>query len=146
MLDIFTDRATARLWKEFQRCFESEAAEEFLQILLTLMTIMFILNPEYRRNIKGFRGRYQFFSKDGQITMAAVFDDGKMEVKEGIIKNPHITITFRDGRALLNYIISPRPDILGSILRHDVETEGNLNYLYKLGHLAKQLQLMMPRL
>jgi hypothetical protein len=144
MLDIFNDTATARLWKEFQRCLESEAAEEFLQILLTLMKIIFILNPEYRRNIKGFHGRYQFLSKDGQVTMAAMFDDGKME--EGIIENPHITITFRDGRALLNYIISPRQDIIGSILRHDVETEGNLNYLYKLGYLAKQLQLMMPRL
>ena len=42
--------------------------------------------------------------------------------------------------------MSPRQDILGSMLRHDVGTEGNLNYLYKFGFMAKQLQLMMPQL
>ena len=77
--------------------------------------------------------------------MAAVFKNGRMDVLEKVIDNPDITITFRDGKTLLNFIISPRQDILGSMLRHDVRTDGNLNYLNKFGFMAKQLQLMMPQ-
>lgn len=146
MLNSIAQSAQDKLWEKFRNCFESEAAEEFLKILLTLMQISFVLNPEYRRNIKNFAGRYQFMSADGQVTMAAVFREGRMEVMEKTIDRPHITITFRDGRTLLNFIISPRQDILGSMLRHDVRTNGNLNYLNKFGYMAKQLQLMMPPL
>ena len=145
MLDFISQNAQEKLWENFRNCFESETAEEFLQILLTLMQIMFVFNHEYRRNIKNFNGRYQFASTDGQVTMAAVFKNGRMKVMEKVIDNPHITITFRDGKTLLNFIISPRQDILGSMLRHDVRTDGNLNYLNKFGFMAKQLQLMMPQ-
>lgn len=146
MLDYIAQSAQEKLWENFRNCFESETAEEFLQVLLTLMQIMFVLNHEYRRNIKNFDGRYQFSSVDGQVTMSAVFKNGRMEVMEKVIDNPHITITFRDGKTLLNFMISPRQDILGSMLRHDVRTDGNLNYLNKFGFMAKQLQLMMPQL
>lgn len=146
MLDSIALRAQEKLRERFRTCFESEAAEEFLQILLSLMQITFVINHEYRRNIKNFAGRYQFRSADGQVTMAAVFRNGRMEVMEKTITAPHITITFRDGRTLLNFIISPRQDILGSMLRHDVRTSGNLNYLNKFGYMAKQLQLMMAPL
>jgi hypothetical protein len=145
MLDLITQQAQKKLWEKFQNSFTSEVAEEFLQTLLTLMQIVFVVNHEYRRNIKNFEGRYQFCSKDGEVTIAAVFHNNRMDVMEKKIDRPDITITFRDGRTLLNFIISPRQDILGSMLRHDVVTEGNLNYLYKFGYMAKQLQLMMPQ-
>ena len=145
MLDLITQQAQKKLWEKFQNSFTSEVAEEFLQTLLTLMQIVFVVNHEYRRNIKNFEGRYQFCSKDGEVTIAAVFHNNRMDVMEKKIDRPDITITFRDGRTLLNFIISPRQDILGSMLRHDVVTEGNLNYLYKFGFMAKQLQLMMPQ-
>jgi len=145
MLDLITQQAQKKLWEKFQNSFTSEVAEEFLQTLLTLMQIVFVVNHEYRRNIKNFEGRYQFCSKDGEVTIAAVFHNGRMDVMEKKIDRPDITITFRDGKTLLNFIISPRQDILGSMLRHDVVTEGNLNYLYKFGFMAKQLQLMMPQ-
>lgn len=146
MLNSIALRAQEKLRERFRMCFESEAAEEFLQILLTLMQVTFLLNHEYRRNITNFAGRYQFKSADGQVTMAAVFRNGRMKVLEKAIENPNISITFRDGRTLLNFIISPRQDILGSMLRHDVRTNGNLNYLNKFGYMAKQLQLMMAPL
>ena len=145
MLDLITQQAQKKLWEKFQNSFTSEVAEEFLQTLLTLMQIVFAVNYDYRGNIKNFEGRYQFCSKDGEVTIAAVFHNGRMDVMEKKINRPDITITFRDGKTLLNFIISPRQDILGSMLRHDVVTEGNLNYLYKFGYMAKQLQLMMPQ-
>lgn len=144
MLDLITQQAQKKLWEQFHNSLTSEMAEEFLQTLLNLMMIVFVVNYDYRRNIKNFEGRYQFCSKDGQVTIAAVFHNGRMAVMEKKIERPNITITFRDGKTLLNFIISPRQDILGSMLRHDVVTDGNLNYLYKFGFMAKQLQLMMP--
>lgn len=146
MLDLITEQAQKKLWEQFNNSFTSEAAEEFLQTLLSLMKVVFAVNHDYRRNIKNFKGRYQFRSKDGEVTIAAVFHNGSMEVMEKKIDRPDITITFRDGKTLLNFIIAPRQDILGSMLRHDVVTGGNLNYLYKFGYMAKQLQLMMPQL
>ncbi|MCK9293888.1 MAG: hypothetical protein M0P70_02295 [Desulfobulbaceae bacterium] len=146
MPNLITQQAQKKLWEQWQKSFSSEVAEEFLQTLLTLMQFAFVVNPEYRQNIKYFEGRYQFCSKDGQVAIAAIFHDGRMEVMEKKINQANIAITFRDGKTLLNFILAPRQDILGSMLRHDVVTEGNLNYLYKFGFMAKQLQLMMPQL
>jgi hypothetical protein len=142
--DFFDQDNIRRLWGRFSNSFESEFAEDFLQTLLNLMRFMFVINPDYRQNIQGFTGRYQFLSADGGITLAALFDNGRMTVAEEVIDDPHITITFRNGRTLLNFLLSPRQDILGSMLRQDVKTSGNLNYLYRFGFMAKQLQLMMP--
>ncbi len=58
------------------------------------------------------------------------------------IDNTNVTVTFRNDKALMNYILSPKPDILGSILRQDVTIDGNFNYLYKFAYMAKRLQLM----
>ncbi len=143
-LDFISRAVQEELWEKFRNCLESEVAEEFLQTLLTLMQIMFVINHDYRRNIRKFNGRYQFRSEDSQVTVAALFEDGRMTVREGLIEDPHITVIFRNGRSLLNFILSPRQDILGSMLRHEVRTEGNLNYLNKFGYMAKHLQLMMP--
>ena len=144
MLEMITAKAQDKLWKNFSRCLAAEAAEEFLETLLTLMKIMFVVNPEYRENIRDFDGRYQFCGRDG-LKVAAVFRRGRMEVTDDVlIADPHITITFRDGRTLMKFLLAPKQDILGSMLRHDVVTEGNLNYLYRFGYMAKRLQLMMP--
>ncbi|NOZ69312.1 MAG: hypothetical protein GXP46_08750 [Deferribacteres bacterium] len=131
------------LMKKWLRCMESEFAEEFLETLLKLMSLVFLVNyGDFRRNIEGFNGRYLFKSRDGSITVSAVFRDNRMRVSERLIDNPDITIEFRNGRVLLNYLISPKPDILGSMLRQDVTPRGNLNYLYKFAYMAKRLQLM----
>ncbi|MBU0961882.1 MAG: hypothetical protein KKD01_00455 [Proteobacteria bacterium] len=145
MFDVIGAKGMEKVWADFRNCFDSELAEEFLQSLLTLMQIVFVINHDYRRNLDKFNGRYQFRSVDGEVTIGVLFANSRMKVVEGMIDSPHITVTFRDGRTLMNFIISPRQDILGSMLKHDVKTEGNLNYLYKFGFMAKQLQLMIPQ-
>jgi len=122
---------------------ESEGAEEFLELLLKLMSFVFLIDLKgFRKNIEGFKGRYLFRSADDAITVSALFDNDKMEVSESVIKDTDIIITFRNGRALMDYLLSPKPDILGSMLRQDVTLNGNLNYLYKFAFMAKRLQLM----
>jgi hypothetical protein len=128
--------------QKFSDCLTSEFAEDFLQILLGLMTVIFIFDHDFRKNIEGFEGRYQFRSKDGCITVAALFGDNSLKVREEEIPDPDITVLFKDGKALMGYLLTPRPDILGSMLRQEVSLDGNLNYLYKFAFMAKRLQMM----
>ncbi|WDP90342.1 MAG: hypothetical protein HUN04_11800 [Desulfobacter sp.] len=128
--------------KEIFESFDSEITEEFLELLLNAMGLFFVFSREFRRQIEGFEGRYLFRSRDGGITISTVFKDGKMKVKEKEISNTDIIISFKNAKALRDFIFSPKPDILGSILRQDVVVDGNLNYMYKFAYMAKRLQLM----
>ena len=131
-----------KMMERFAASLESEFAEEFLENLLRLMSLVLLLDHDYKRNIIGFSGRYQFLGGNGAITVAAVFNDDIMEVSEEVIAEPNITVTFKDGKALMGYLLSPKPDVLGSMLRQEVLLEGNLTYLYKFAYMAKRLQLM----
>ncbi len=138
-----TDHALLKeMMLKFASSLESEFAEEFLENLMKLMSLVLLFDKDYKKNIIGFNGRYQFMSSDGAITVAAVFNDDSMEVSEEVIADPNITITFKDGKALMGYLLSPKPDVLGSLLRQEVQLDGNLNYLYKFAFMAKRLQLM----
>jgi len=128
--------------KNFSDSLTSEFAEDFLQLLLGLMSVVFMFDHDFRKNIERFNGRYQFKSRDGRITVAALFGDNRLEVREEEIPNPDITVLFKDGKALMGYLLTPKPDILGSILRQEVSLDGNLTYLYKFAFMAKRLQLM----
>ncbi|MFT5701285.1 MAG: hypothetical protein ACI8ZB_004176 [Desulforhopalus sp.] len=145
MIELIQKEVSERLWRQLNNCIESEVAEEFLKTLLTLMKLMFAIQPDYRRNIHNFNGRYQFASKDGQVTVAAIFEKSRMKVIEGRINDPHITVTFRSGKALLNFLLSPKQDILISMLNREIQTNGNLNYVSKFGYMTKRLLLLMPQ-
>ena len=136
------EKKAERAVRDWIDSIESEATEEFLKLLLNAMKFFFIIKSDYRKNIKEFSGRYLFRSRDGKITVSAIFKNGKMDVLERVIEDPDVTVNFRDAKALRNYILSPKPDILGSLLRQDVVPDGNLNYLYKFAFMAKRLQLM----
>ncbi len=128
--------------ENFLGCLSSEFAENFLELLLSLMSVVFLVDRDFRKNIERFTGRYQFRSKDGRITVAALFANDRLEVRREEIDDPDITIQFKDGKALMGYLLTPKPDILGSMLRQEVSLDGNLNYLYKFAFMAKRLQLM----
>jgi len=135
--------ATDVIFQKWLDNMQSESAEDFLELLLKGMSLVFELNlKDFRKNIEGFTGRYLFASKDKGITVSVVFDKGKMKVYEAAIDGADIVITFRNDKALMDYILSPKPDILGSMLRQDVTLNGNLNYLYKFAFMAQHLRLM----
>ena len=127
--------------KRLADCLESEMAENFLAILLDVMRLVFLIDSDFRRNIDGFEARYQFRSVDDSITVGVTFHDGRMEVEETLLDQPNITIIFKDGRALMGFLLTPKPDILGAMLRQEVSTSGNLNYLMKFGFMAQRLIL-----
>ena len=130
-----------RAAEQFFETMKSEGAEEFLELLLKLMGLVFFIDRDFRRNIENFNGRYLFCSRDRQITVAAVFKNSCLKVSEEQIEDTHITIVFRNAKALMDFLLSPKPDILGALLRQDVTIDGNLNYLYKFAFMAKRLQL-----
>ncbi|MBA3014449.1 MAG: hypothetical protein FP815_05790 [Desulfobulbaceae bacterium] len=126
----------------FQICIESGVADTFLETLLRLMALVLTFDHDFRRNIKGFKGRYLFKSKDGGVTAGAIFENSRLTVSSGAVANPNITILFNDGRALMDFLLTPKPDILGSMLRQEISLNGNLNYLYKFAYMARRLQRM----
>ncbi|MBW2734140.1 MAG: hypothetical protein JRH20_17260 [Deltaproteobacteria bacterium] len=140
---VMLEQIRALLGSRLRDCLESEAAEEFLEVLLRLMQITTLINPSFRENVTNFSARYQFLSRDRRLTVAVIFDDGWMCVRETTLPDPDITLTFSTGRALLQFLLTPNPDLLASVLRHEVEPEGNLNYLYKFAYLARRLQSMV---
>jgi hypothetical protein len=122
--------------------FESKLADGFLELLLNMMRLAFLFDGRFRRNIEGFQGRYLFRSKGGTIAAGAIFSHGRMTVSREAIENPNVVVTFRNEKALMGFLLAPKPDILGAVLRQDVVLEGNLNYLYRFAYMAKRLQLM----
>lgn len=143
LLNIFRKWWRRRVERQFMKCLESEAAEEFLELLLKLMSLAFKLDKDFRRNIKGFRGRYQFRSVDNSVTVAAVFTGKGLKVEERLIPDADVTVIFKDGKSLLNYLLATDRDILRLVLNNEVVLKGNVNYVLKFGYMANHLQLAL---
>jgi len=116
-----------------------QLTDQFLGMLLGGMELAFALSRDYRRNIQGFRATFVYTTRDGSVARSAVFDNGKMRVHRGTLPSWQVRITFRDAPALKAFLLSDEPDSLDSILADTVETEGNLNYVYRIGFLARDL-------
>lgn len=138
---LSVDKAMDRLGERFLKSLEDETAETFLEALLAFMKIKFMLDPAYRKNIEEFRGRYQFRSRDGGVAVLVKFEDGDMKIREKTSDDVNVTVSFKDGRALMNFLLSANRDILRGLLNNEVVVAGNLNYMYKFGFMANHLQL-----
>ena len=143
LLNIFRRWQRKRVESRFLKCLESEAAEEFLELLLKLMSLAFKIDKDFQRNIKGFTGRYQFRSVDNSITIAALFTGKDLKVKERLIPDADVSVIFKDGRSLMNYLLATDRDILRLILNNEVMLKGNVNYMLKFGYMANHLQLAL---
>jgi hypothetical protein len=119
---------------------EGALTNEFLQLLLGGMEVAFCISGSYRRNIKGFSGKFAFKTTDGKVGMSAVFEAGRMRVERKAIAPANVTVIFTNAAAIWRFLFSPGQDILQSILANEVEVDGNLNYVYKLGYMASDLK------
>jgi hypothetical protein len=132
-----------RAEQRFRKCLESRTAPGFLGAMLGLMRLAFKLDEDFRRNITGFEAVIQFRSPDNTIARAAIFNGRDMELKNGIVPGADIEVIFKDGRALLNYLLGPDRDILKMLLNNEVVLKGNVNYMMKFGYMANHLQLAL---
>ncbi len=133
--------------QELKTQIETNAAGEILDKLLygllEAMALLFLLNKEYRKNIKDFTASYVIQSEDGKIDVSAIFKkvplllstlDG-MDVKDIAVDNPTTTVTFRDGKAMAEFLLSGNPDVIEGMLDNQLSVSGNLNYLFKFIYL-----------
>jgi hypothetical protein len=112
----------------------------FIKLLLRALDTIFLLYKDYRKkNIKDFKGRYLFRTADNVVSASATFKNGDMELPKQAIKNWDVRVTFKDSAALKDFIFSRDQDILDSLLKNEVEVDGNLNYVYKFGFMARDL-------
>jgi hypothetical protein len=60
-----------------------------------------------------------------------------MHVHDGAIRDWDVKVTFEDGKALRKFLFSKDPDVLNSLAENKMEVDGNLNYIFKFGYMAK---------
>ncbi|MCP3899848.1 MAG: hypothetical protein GY707_09080 [Desulfobacteraceae bacterium] len=120
-----------------------EVLDNLLFLLLKAMGLLFLINKDYRKNIKDFTGTYVICSKDKKIDVSAVFKkvpvffskkDG-MEVKDTVVDNATTTVTFKDGNAMADFLLSGNTDVIAGMLNDQLSVSGNLNYLFKFVYL-----------
>lgn len=116
-----------------------ELTDDCLKLLLEGMECAFLLSRGYRRNIEGFKGAYVLKTGDNLVKTSITFDHGKMTVYEGEIPNCNIRVTIKDVQAFWKFVFSRDHDILNLVLANEVKIDGNLNYIYKFGFLARDL-------
>ena len=63
--------------------------------------------PGFRGLMGDFDGVLLFQTRDGSVRKYVKFHDGRMETHEYMNEKPNVTITFTDGRALVNFLFSP---------------------------------------
>lgn len=132
----------ARALKKMIKSIETDILDDFLETLLRVVRLVLILDPHYRRNIQGFNASYAFLDEEGKIASSAIFKDGKMKVKRYKIEDTNVTIIFKNGKALWEFLLSKNPDVLSFVLENKIRCEGNLNYVMKFGYMSKHLQVM----
>ena len=133
-----------KLLKDLFEQIRGDATDKFLELLLGCMKLSFdfsqVFNTEYQKNIEGFNATYVFRSASGKAGATAVFADGDMKVKQNAVENGWtVRITFKNDQALRDFLFSRNQDILNSLLKNEVTAEGNLNYIYKFGYMARNL-------
>jgi DNA-directed RNA polymerase alpha subunit len=120
---------------------ETNLMDDFLELLLKMIRLALQIDPEFRRNIKDFSARYTFRSQDNKIAASAVFDKNQLEVSNKKLDNTNVTVIFKDGKALWEFLMSKNPDVFAFILENKLTYKGNLNYILKFGYMARHLAL-----
>ena len=118
---------------------EGKLTNKFVEVLFYSMEVAFLLLASYRRNLRGFRGSYVLRTADRRVATSALFDHGMMSVRHNAVASPNVTVTFKDSAALCRFLFSKDQDILASLLANEVDVDGNLNYIYTLGFMARDL-------
>src|SRR5512133_3203 len=137
------DRIVRRKLAALKAELEGELTDKFVELLLHGMELAFVLLASYRRNLRGFRGSYLLRTTDGAVAAAAVFNREKMKVLDEAIPSPTVTVTFKDPGALRRFLFSKDQDILQSLMANEVQVDGNLAYIYKLGYMARDLTMRL---
>lgn len=133
-------RVLKLLTRSLRREFLWKMTNEFIKLLLKAMDTVFFLYEDYRKkNIENFEGGYLFETADKAVSISATFENGDMKLPKEARNDWDVRVKFKDSTALRAFIFSRDQDILDSLLKNEVEVDGNLNYVYKFGFMARDL-------
>ena len=131
---------------------ETDLMDDFLILLLNAMRLVLAINPDYHRNIEDaddvFNATYVFKSSEGKLAITAQFEPvrilfikrQRLRVLRGASESFDVEVTFENGKALWEFLLSKDPDVFEFIFNNKLQTRGNLNYLMKFGYMANQLK------
>jgi hypothetical protein len=139
---LFRQLRTNRCFAEFMLCVEGKAGNKFLFILLNLMSLVLLVDPEFRMNVKRFSARYVFRDKADKLYIVAEFKDNRIKVRRRRLVDAKLTLVFKDGKSLFKLLLSESPDVLDALLNQEVNFSGNINYLNKFAFMAMRLRSM----
>jgi hypothetical protein len=117
-----------------------------LELLLGAMAASFVASPHYRRHLQGFDALYVLGLEDGAaVTVHFGSRDGhgtpNMIWERGVVGSDHdATITFKDERTLVLFLLAPDGNVLEPILNNDIDLQGNLNYVFKFCFMVRDLE------
>jgi hypothetical protein len=125
--------------QEIENSIIDGALDKVLYLVLNAMSLLFLLDRNYRRNIKDFKGSYVIQSDDGKIDVSAIFGKKRllfskidaMTVKDSEVENPVSKVSFKNGKSMTDFLLSGNPDVLKGMLNNQLSVSGNLNYLFK---------------
>ncbi len=145
---LFSRRVRDWLAKVFSRKWvdklQGQITDEFAEALFRVLQVAAWVCRDFRKeNLRGFRARYVVSSDDGKVSVTADFHDGEVDVKDEAQGDWTVRIRFRDADAFRKFLLSDNQDVLKAILEDAVEVDGNVNYVYKLGYMAKDLELRL---
>jgi hypothetical protein len=143
--DLFRKFFLKRVIKKIKKIIngiESDLMDKFLETLLGVIRLVIFLDHKFARNVRNFNARYAFRSESGKIEASAVFTKNKLIVKKSVIPDTNVTVIFKDGKALWEFLMAANPDVFSFVLENKLRYEGNLNYLMKFAYMAKHMKLM----
>ena len=117
---------------------KSAATDEFVKIMLYGMQLTFIISADYRKTIKDFKATCAFKTVDGGVHLSALFDKGRLRVRDVADPNAHVTVRFWDTGAL--WSVLETQDILNSLLENSLDVDGNANVMYRFVFVVRELK------
>jgi hypothetical protein len=129
--------------KRIRKLLEDEITDTFLELLLCVMSLLFKIDKNFRKNIEGFSAVYVFRNITGTLAASAIISNDRMKVKRKEVPGAAATVIFDRGKSLCDLLFSNDPNIFDFMLENRLTYSGNLNYLLKFAFLAKHLKLKL---
>ena len=133
----------SRICSSWLERLKDAATDDFVRIMLYGMELAFIISPAYRKSIKNFKGICAFKTEDGRVHVSALFNKGRMRVRDIAEPKANVTVVFRDTRALWSLLETQ--DLLNSLLENSLDVYGNANAMYRFVFVVRELRAcLMP--
>lgn len=143
--DAYLENGLKNIRKELEKklldAVEGRITENVMDVVLSLMSVLFVLDKNYRKNIHNFEAVYVFTDQNDDFYVAARFHKDRLTIQNKKVDNPNFILRFRDNEALVKLLFSGAPDILNAMLNQQVDFEGNVNYINKFAYMALHILL-----